>query len=1299
MFRSPLGRKLSVRARLARRLILVLSLFAAAAIVPFINAGAWQEEYEVHPPRTRSTAKAQSHTIDGAEFVPGEVLVRFRSDAAAKHAEAAPLSLRAEDGGGLVTFERFEGSDIVDGLRVAKVEEANTLEAVAELAARPDVLYAEPNYVRRKFTVPNDPAYKDMWQLHNTGQSSPIAFPASETANGTPGVDLGMESAWDITQGSDSVVVGIVDEGFDFNHPDLAANVWTNPSDDADIGFPGDIHGWDFYHNDATTYDNPSNTPGGNAPDAHGTHVAGTIGAVGNNSRGVTGINWRVKLMSLKILGDDTNDNDLPAPSSVKATVRAYSYAKQMRARWRETGGARGANIRVLNNSYGGAGKSTPELEAINALAQEGILFVAAAGNDNTDNFSAPQYPTNYDAPNLISVAATDHNDHLASYSNFGARAVSIGAPGSAILSTTPVNTYSYFWGTSMAAPHVSGAAALLCAANPNITLSQLRGALAFTGTRVPALDGKTTTGRRLNVAAAIASALENDTTAPAAAGNLRVTGQTGRSITLAWTAPGDDGNTGTAADYDLFFVNSTTQAKILLPTSLVPAAAGSQQAVTVDAPFRNFSGTIQLRTYDNAGNSSTTSVAVNITVNSGSDPYVVTESAAQGLSGGTTANLFPSGGDDKYASYNLPFAFPFYGVSRTAITVSSNGVLYFSTPPRRENNDANDSFSSSEGMQGQIMIAGLWDDLDLNRTARPDSGVYVSQPDASRVVFRWQGIPCNPTQASEGACTGGSPINFEIELRTDGTIQMRYGSNPGMFPVVGISGGEPDAYVVASHTSELTRLNLTNAPTVTFAPRVAPRYSISGSVKDANGAGVAGVTLFLSGGATGTTMSSGTGGNYSFNNLAADLAYTVTPSHPNYNFTPASINIASLTSDQGANFTAVLKAQAGPNSVGFAQTSYQYGEGDGRATFTVTRTGDTSSTVTLDYRTVDTDTFNVGCADTVNNNGGAFARCDFAATVGSLSFAAGELSKTITVPLIDDGHDENAETFQLQLSNASGSGTTLGAQNVATATITDNDEAGARNPIITLSPSDYPFFVRQQYLDFLSREPEASEPWTAVMNRCANVNTGPAVNTDCDRIAVSRAFFEAPEFNLKGFYAFRFYKVAFARLPQYTEIVTDMSFVAGQTAEEVYARKAQLVNAFVARQEFTNAYSGMNNAQFVASLLGRYSLNSITTPDPFTPDSGTRVTLTAADLTSRLDSGLLTRAQVLRAIADSDQVFALEFNSAFVAVQYYGYLRRTPEDAGYQANLNALQRGTSRREMINGFLNSTEYRLRFGQP
>jgi hypothetical protein len=403
----------------------------------------------------------------------------------------------------------------------------------------------------------------------------------------------------------------------------------------------------------------------------------------------------------------------------------------------------------------------------------------------------------------------------------------------------------------------------------------------------------------------------------------------------------------------------------------------------------------------------------------------------------------------------------------------------------------------------------------------------------------------------------------------------------------------------------------------------------------------------------------------------------------------------AMITNGQGMG---TIVNDDGPNAR-FSATNYIVNEGVGQVILTITRSGDPSA-FTIDYATLDRDTFTVGCADAVNNGGGAYGRCDFATTVGTLSFAAGENSKTLNVPLINDAHVEGAETFQVRLSNVIVAGITLGTQNIATVTIQDNDGAGAVNPIITLSASDYAFFVRQQYLDFLSREPEPNEPWTAVMNRCANVNTGPATNTDCDRLAVSGAFFGSPEFRVKGFYVFRFYKVAFHRLPQYPELVADMSFVAGQTEAEVYARKAHLATMFVARQEFTNAYGGQSNAEYVAALLSPYQLSTVTTPDPAAPDGAGKVSWSAAALTNGLDAGTLTRAQALRAVADSDEVGARESTSAFVAVQYYGYLRRTPDDNGYQAWLRVINQDPHNvRIMVNGFLNSTEYRLRFGPP
>jgi hypothetical protein len=272
-----------------------------------------------------------------------------------------------------------------------------------------------------------------------------------------------------------------------------------------------------------------------------------------------------------------------------------------------------------------------------------------------------------------------------------------------------------------------------------------------------------------------------------------------------------------------------------------------------------------------------------------------------------------------------------------------------------------------------------------------------------------------------------------------------------------------------------------------------------------------------------------------------------------------------------------------------------------------------------------------------------------------------------------------------------------LGALSTATLTITDNDAAAGANPIFTT-----PFFVRIHYLDFLSREPEAGEPWTSVLNNCADAfNKDPASPAaQCDRLLVSSAFFRSPEFELKGFYVFRLYRVAFNRLPAYDEVIPDMSFVAGGTPEEVYARRAQLAARFAQRAEFTNAHGAVTNAQYVSTLLGRYSLTQLTTRDPRQPDTGPKVTLTQAQLTAQLDAGTLTRGQVLRAVSDSDEVGAAEFNRAFVAVQYYGYLRRTPEPGGYEAWLAHLNANPSDfRTMVNGFVNSVEYRLRFGQP
>jgi len=273
-------------------------------------------------------------------------------------------------------------------------------------------------------------------------------------------------------------------------------------------------------------------------------------------------------------------------------------------------------------------------------------------------------------------------------------------------------------------------------------------------------------------------------------------------------------------------------------------------------------------------------------------------------------------------------------------------------------------------------------------------------------------------------------------------------------------------------------------------------------------------------------------------------------------------------------------------------------------------------------------------------------------------------------------------------LSDATGA--TLGGPSSATITINDNDTGNGANPIFQT-----PFFVRQHYLDFLSREPDTPgfNAWVNVLNNCSDVNNNPL----CDRILVSSLFFKSEEFQIKGYFVYRFYKLAFNRLPTYQEIVTDMRAVTGTTPNEVFQKKAAFTNAFVLRPEFA-PLNAMNNQAYVAALMDRYNLTQITTPDPANPDGTSKVTLTIVQLQTQLGAGTLTRAQVLRAIADSDEVFNAEFNRAFVAMQYFGYLRRSPDQAGYDAWLNYLNANPNdSRTMVNGFMNSDEYRLRFG--
>ena len=429
------------------------------------------------------------------EHLPGEILVKFRSGTSAADAAAVRASV---DG------------DIVETLNTSLMQSTNSgwlerisfnsgfsIQQAMQLAqASPAVQFAEPNYICRPAVVSNDPQYLNgsLWGTYSGDTPVSVGPSGTTNINGSQA-----EQIWnrDIT-GSSAVFIGVIDEGIQVTHPDLAANMWVNPFeiagngiDDDGNGYRDDIHGWDFFNDDSSVYDDTG--------DDHGTHCAGTIGAVGGNSEGIAGVSWDVTMVSCKFLG--------PGGGSTSDAILAVDYLTDLKRR-------HGLNIVASSNSWGGGGYSQGLHEAIIRSAKANTLFIAAAGNNARNNDSTSNYPSNYNTTiatagetaasydAVIAVAAIDAAGNLAGFSNFGATTVDIGAPGVGIVSTVPLNGYASYQGTSMATPHVSGAVALYASVQPEgFPAADIRRALLTSATPTSSLSGRTVTGARLNVA------------------------------------------------------------------------------------------------------------------------------------------------------------------------------------------------------------------------------------------------------------------------------------------------------------------------------------------------------------------------------------------------------------------------------------------------------------------------------------------------------------------------------------------------------------------------------------------------------------------------------------------------------------------------------------------------------------------------------------------------------------------------------------------------------------------------------
>jgi subtilisin family serine protease len=455
-------------------LALAVVLILVAAFAGQLNR--WRKQWK--PMRVVPTAEkkrastAEEIAVAEARMLSRpEVLVKFKPGVSRETIDelTARFNDRVED-----SIESDPGLESIDDL-----DDANADATAAKYSTLPEVEFAEANYAIELDAVelalppivPSDPRFDEQWALANSGQRG-----------GKQGADISAMHAWLTTTGSDKVVVAVLDSGVDYRHDDLAPNMWKRPASvapyqDAQLGTIDDEDGFNAIDNESDPMDE----------NGHGTHCAGIIGAEGGNNIGITGVNWKVRIMPLKFM-------NAGGFGTTKDAIEAINYVIDRKKA--------GVNVRIISASWGGTQRSRALEEVIRKAYENDILFVAAAGNSSVNNDRNPHFPSSY--PNVLSVAALDRNDQLASFSNYGVKSVAIAAPGVDILSTWLGNEYEEKSGTSMATPVVAGVAALIVANNPRVSVDELKKRILASSDPIVALNGKVATGGRVNAAKAL---------------------------------------------------------------------------------------------------------------------------------------------------------------------------------------------------------------------------------------------------------------------------------------------------------------------------------------------------------------------------------------------------------------------------------------------------------------------------------------------------------------------------------------------------------------------------------------------------------------------------------------------------------------------------------------------------------------------------------------------------------------------------------------------------------------------------
>jgi subtilisin family serine protease len=646
---------------------------------------------------------ASAGATQGPKAVSGELIVGF--DAGVSRAEQNEV-LRAA---GATSKKRFGQIDAV----LVKVKDDEQATVTKLLASDSRVEYVEPNHVVSIAATPDDPSFGQLWGLHNTGQTG-----------GTADKDIDAPEAWELATGDPNVVVAVTDTGVDFGHPDLSTQRWVNTldpvngADDDGNGLVDDWSGWDFVNDDNDPTDDHD----------HGTHVSGTIGATGNNAVGVVGVNWNVRIMALKFLNAAGSGTTADA---IAATLYAADH---------------GAD--VSSNSWGGGPFDQALLDAIEYGAARGMLFVAAAGNDSRNNDVTPTYPANYDPAGVLAVAATDHNDALAFFSSYGAKSVDVGAPGVNILSTARGGTYKSFNGTSMATPHVSGAAALVEDRFPGATLYGIKALLMNTVDPAAALAGRTVTGGRLNVGNAVSC--DNDP-----------------HVVLNAPADGFVVGVGDVVDVEVLGGNCALPAgvgnvSVTVNGAVVPVSAESPDSGRYLGSYTvTEEGTLSVVATVSVGGSTDTRTA-----NGNAFPnYTCREAPFSWVDVTGVPPLSGADGDDTFSTLNIGFSIPFFGQSHSTAYISSNGFLALGS------NAGATAFANAAiptGATPNGVVAPFWDDLFPGSTGSVHAGVGGAP--GSRVLHvEWFNVP-------HFSLSGTGTVTFEVALHeATGEIRMQW--------------------------------------------------------------------------------------------------------------------------------------------------------------------------------------------------------------------------------------------------------------------------------------------------------------------------------------------------------------------------------------------------------------------------------------------------------------------------------------------------------------------------------------------